>query len=386
MSEIVDQWVRRLKGRIRPVGELTHWERLQRAFELQPTDLVPVAPELDYWQITYAGYTHAEAYCDADKCTDACIKTWADLRTDAIWLYFDISHLIEHFVPAEQRPAHFIHRGPKDYLLFKPLATTLDDAIALYESRAFERHRAGSRWATHYVPHLRQLLDFQEQMERLVPVIVAIPTPTYYAEMLVEVQRLGKWLITEPVAKLHRYLQLCLEERLAALDFFHDTAVGNGCRFVCCVSGGRTWGPRHLAEFAEYDRQFVVKAAGLFPHVIWHACGHNLPLALDHAASWDGIQAVQFDMPHYSQNVSWAHWCDSVARRFAGKRCAMNAPTTQVCCHGRPADVQRMVREFVQTTLPHTTAVVMPGCEVDAFTPLENVRALIQTARSFRPL
>jgi uroporphyrinogen-III decarboxylase len=45
-----------------------------------------------------------------------------------------------------------------------------------------------------------------------------------------------------------------------------------------------------------------------------------------------------------------------------------------------------MVREFVQATLPHTTAVVMPGCEVDAFTPLENVRAMIQTARSFRPL
>lgn len=386
MSALVDQWVRRLKGRIEPVGAMTHWERLERAFKLQPTDLVPVAPELDYWQITYAGYTHEEVYHDADKCTDACLKTWADLRTDAIWLYFDISHLIEHFVPAVQRPAHFIHRGPKDYLLFKPLATTLDDAIALYESRAYERHRDGSRWATHYTQHLRQLLEFQEKMDGAVPVIVATPTPTHYAEMLVEVQRLGKWLITEPAAKLHRYLRLCLEERLAALDFYRDEAAARGCRFFCCISGGRTWGPKHLAEFGEYDRPFVEKAARLFPHVIWHSCGHNLPVALDHAAGWAGIQAVQFDMPHYSQNVTWAKWCDTVARRFAGKRCAMNAPTTQVCCHGRIADVQRMVREFVQATLPHTTAVVMPGCEVDAFTPLENVRAMIQTARSFRPL
>ena len=55
MSKIVDQWVQRLKGKLPPVGEMTHWERMTRAFDLKKTDMVPVAPELDYWQITYAG-------------------------------------------------------------------------------------------------------------------------------------------------------------------------------------------------------------------------------------------------------------------------------------------------------------------------------------------
>ena len=45
-----------------------------------PADLVPVAPELDYWQIVYAGYTHPEIYNDVDKTTDACLKTWAENR------------------------------------------------------------------------------------------------------------------------------------------------------------------------------------------------------------------------------------------------------------------------------------------------------------------
>ncbi len=116
MSEVVDCWVERLKDKIKPIGEMTHWERLAAAFDLKRTDLVPVAPELDYWQITYAGYSHQEIYNDVDKTTDACIKTWADLRTDAIWMYVDISHQIENFVPPEKRPNYFIHRGEKDYL------------------------------------------------------------------------------------------------------------------------------------------------------------------------------------------------------------------------------------------------------------------------------
>jgi len=176
MSEVVDRWVERLKGKLPPVGEMTHWERMAAAFDLKETDLAPVAPELDYWQITYAGYSHQEIYNDVDKTTDACIKTWADLRTDAIWMYIDISHQIENFIPAEKRAAHFVHRGAKDYLLFKPLVKTLDEAIALYEDRAFEKHLGDSRAVTHYTPHMLQLLEFQEKMDRVVPVIVGIGT------------------------------------------------------------------------------------------------------------------------------------------------------------------------------------------------------------------
>ncbi|MBI3468245.1 MAG: hypothetical protein HY000_35020 [Planctomycetes bacterium] len=141
---------------------MTHWERLAAALDLQPSDLVPVAPELDYWQITYAGYSHQEIYNDVDKTTDACIRTWADLRTDAIWMYIDISHQIEN---------------------------------------------------------------------------------------------------------------------------------------------------------------------------------------------------------------------------FSGRRCAMNAPTTQLACYGTPDEVQKMVCDFIESTTPHTTAVVMPGCEIDSYALVENVRAMIDAAR-----
>ena len=252
MGKVVDRWVQRLKNKLEPIGEMTHWERLAAAFDLKQTDLIPVAPELDYWQITYAGYSHQEVYNDVDKTTDACLKTWADLRTDAIWMYVDISHQIEHFIPAEQRPEYFIHRGEKDYLLFKPIATTLDEAIALYEQRTYEKYADGSRPVTHYTPHMLQLLEFQEKMGRQEPIIVGIGTPTNYAETIVEVQRFLRWMVTEPEEKVRHYLNLCLQERLDALDFYAEFAVKNGAVFCCAWGGARTCGP-HLHREGQAD-------------------------------------------------------------------------------------------------------------------------------------
>ena len=384
MSQVVDRWVSRLKDRMEPIGEMTHWERLEAAFNRRRTDLVPVAPELDYYQITHAGYSHQEIYNDVDKTTDACLKTWADLRTDAIWMYIDIGHQIENFLPPERRAAHFIHRGEKDYLLFKPIANSLDEAIALYESKPWEKHTASSRAATHYTPHMLQLLEFQEKMGRQVPVIVGVASPTNYAETIVEVQQFVRWTITEPKEKVRHYLELCLKERLDALDFYSEFAAKNGCEFFCAFGGARTWGPRQLQQFGDVDRIFVEKAAKIFPHVFWHICGHNLPEAMKMLRDWPGLQAVQYDMPYYSQHISWPEWFESVAKLFTGRLCAMNAPTTQLACHGTVTEVKQMVREFIDSTLPYTTAVVMPGCEIDSYTPAENVRAIIAAARERR--
>lgn len=381
MSKIVDEWVSRLKGKMAPIGEMSHWQRMAGAMDLKRTDYVPVAPELDYWQITYAGYSHQEIYNDVDKTTDACIKTWAELRLDAIWMYVDISHQIENFIPAEQRPKHFIHRGEKDYLMFKPIADTIDQAIELYETRAFEKYLNDSRAVTHYTPHMLQLLEFQEKMDRQVPVIVGFATPTNYAETIVEVQNFQRWMITEPVKTRH-YLDLCLKERLEALDFYRDFAGKNGCEFVCLFGGARTWGPRHLDQFGDVDRIFAEKVKDVFPYVFWHHCGRNLPKALELIRDMPGVKGIQYDMPYYGQDTSWPQWTEQVARMLSGKACAMNSPTTQLACHGSADEVRTMVREFIDATVPHTTACVMPGCEVDSFSPLENVQAMIDVARA----
>lgn len=385
MSQIVDTWVQRLKGQITPIGEMSHWERLAGAFQLQRTDLVPAAPQLDAWQIAYAGHTHDDVQRDVDKTTDACIKTWCDLRTDAIWMYVDIAHHIESFVSPEKRAEYFVRHDSDDYLHYKPVVQTIDQALELLESRAYLRHLEGTRPVTHYTPHLVQLLEFQEKMGRVVPVIVGAPTPTRIAEALADAHQLTKWTLVEPAAKVHRYLQLCLDERLQALDFYRAIPAKNGCEFFCCFGGGSAWGPSQLAEFGGYDQRFVEKARSIFPYILWHHCGRNLWRALEQLGEWEGIKAVQYDLPYYSDDQQWGAWCERVARLYSGKRCAANSPTLFVACHGSRAEVESMICQFVEATLPHTTACVMPGCEVDPHTPVENVRAMIDIARSYHP-
>jgi len=382
MSEIVDKWVERLKGTLEPIGKMTHWERMEAAYHLRPPDTVPVAPELDYWQITYAGYSHKEIYNDVDKTTDACIKTWADLRTDAIWMYVDISHQIENFIPPEKRASTFVHRGDKDYLLFKPIADTLDEAIALYETKAYEKYIGDSRAVTHYTPHMLQLLEFQEKMDRVVPIMVGAATPSNYAETIVEVQKFVKWTITEP-KKIRHYLELALQERLASLDFFYEYGYKNGLRFFCCFGGARTWGPKQLEQFGDVDRRFVEKAKTLFPHILWHHCGRNLPQAMENLANLDGIHAIQYDMPYYTVQMSWFEWFEWAAKLFAGKKCAANAPTTQMVAYNTPQEIEQIIKDFIRATTPHTTAIIMPGCEIDSYAPVENVRAMIAAARKY---
>jgi len=61
----------------------------------------------------------------------------------------------------------------------------------------------------------------------------------------------------------------------------------------------------------------------------------------------------------------------------------MNSPTTQLACHGTPEEIDEMVRQFIEATIPHTTAVVMPGCEIDSYAPAENVKAIVDAARKY---
>ncbi len=81
--------------------------------------------------------------------------------------------------------------------MFKPIAATLDEAIALYESRAFERYVNDSRAVTHYTPTCSSCSS-SRKMGREVPVVVGFATPTNYAETIVEVQNFQRWMITDP--------------------------------------------------------------------------------------------------------------------------------------------------------------------------------------------
>ena len=158
---------------------------------------------------------------------------------DAIWMYVDISHQIENFIPAEKRPEHFIHRGEKDYLMFKPIAKTLDEAIALYETQGLrEVHRRLAGGDALHPAHAATAGVPGEDGPAGAGHRRASPRPPTTPRPSSRCRTSCKWMVTEPEDKIRHYLDLCLQERLAALEFYAEFAAKNGCQFCCAVRRG----------------------------------------------------------------------------------------------------------------------------------------------------
>jgi hypothetical protein len=137
MSDVVDRWVEQCLN-LPNIGEMTHAERMRKAFELEDPDLVPVALEVDEWQIVYAGYDFFETWEDVDKVTDAVLKTWKDLRQDVVWPYFCPSHVLDPFLTPEQRRTGYDLRDGKSYVVFREVTKSLDEIIKIFDGKPWQ--------------------------------------------------------------------------------------------------------------------------------------------------------------------------------------------------------------------------------------------------------
>jgi hypothetical protein len=379
MSEVVDRWVEKCAD-LPNIGEMTHMERMHKAFDLEEPDLVPVALEVDEWQLPYAGYDFFETWEDVDKVTDAVLKTWYDLRQDVIWPYFDPSHVLDPYLTTEQRKTAYDLRDGKSYVVFHEVTKDFDEIIKVFEDKPWEKHGLG-RLASHYLPHFDQCLEFQHKMGDTVPVVIGLANPSNVAEWTVGVENFLRWTISQPKEKVHYYMELVTDFLLGAAESCRPYAQ-DGVEFCCVFGGARTWGPRQFEEFGIYDRIFAEKCADVFKYPFHHICGHNLPLAMQSLATMP-YPAIQYDESFKQLNWNWAQWCEWVARLNSGIACVMNAPTTQAAAYKSVEHNRQMVKEFIEHSVPFTTAVIMPGCELSVGTPTENVFAIVEATREF---
>ncbi|MCL5957836.1 MAG: hypothetical protein M1358_00715 [Chloroflexi bacterium] len=378
MSDVVDKWVEKLID-VPNIGEMTHAERVEKAFNLEDPDLVPVAPQLDQYQVVHAGYNFFEIWDDYEKATDGVIKTWSELRTDLIWPYYGPEYNLDLYVEPSKRDGLYDLRDGKSYVVFKEIAPNIDDCIRIFEEKPWRKYGTG-RLETHGIPHEQQLLEFQRKMGGRIIVAGGIPAPTCVLDIVAGVQNFIRWTVTEPKEKMHYLMGLVTERQLEVLDSLRAMAPERPIFVI--YAGGRTFGPKQWDEFGVYDRLVANKAASIFKYVMLHICGNNLPYAMDLATTYPYV-AFQYDEPPQQLDWTWAKWTEWVARVAHGKVCAMNSPTCQAAAYRSPEYVKAMVKEFIDHTTPHTTAVVMPGCEITAMTPAENVRAMVDAAREW---
>jgi uroporphyrinogen-III decarboxylase len=377
MSDIVDRWVEKLID-LPNIGEMTHTERMLKAFSLEEPDMVPIAPQLDQYQVIHAGYNFFEVWDDVEKATDAVIKTWADLRTDAIWSYYNPAINSDPYIAPAARAGMYDLRDGKSYVVFKEVAPNIDDCIKLFEKKVWREYGLG-KLETFGVPHEMQVTEFCRKMGGKITALGGIPTPTCILDIVAGTQNFVRWTVTEK-EKTHHLLGLVAERQLEVLDML--TWLVPDRPIFTIIEGGRTFGPRQWDEFGAYDRIVANKAAHMFKYVMLHFCGYNVPYVMDLKTTFP-YAAIQYDEPLPQLDWSWAKWTEWVARLGHGKFSPMNAPTCQQVAYRSPEFIENSVKVFIEHTAPHTPPVIMPGCEITAMTPRENVEAMVNAGRKW---
>lgn len=129
--------------------------------------------------------------------------------------------------------------------------------------------------------------------------------------------------------------------------------------------------PRLHRKFAHpYEKRMAEAAHRLGLPWALHVCGNTNPILADLAAT--GADALELD---YKTDARKAH--DALAGRsvFIG-----NLDPSHVLAHGTASEVERAVRELINTFSDTPRFILNAGCAIPADTPPENIRAMVRVA------
>ncbi|MBN1873724.1 MAG: uroporphyrinogen decarboxylase family protein [Anaerolineae bacterium] len=151
----------------------------------------------------------------------------------------------------------------------------------------------------------------------------------------------------------------------------HATSIGES------PSGPDVLSPRHYHKWAFPHQKRMIdafKAQGkLIAH---HICGNTVPILEDFIAT--GAQITEID-----------HKTDLAKAAVAaqGKTTILGPIDTHLLAFGTPAEVDTACREAIAIMRAgkdfHTGFILGPGCALDANTPPDNIRALVEAAKKY---
>lgn len=399
IKRYIDKWIILSKD-LPKIGEMTHMERFLAMLGREQPDIVPVAIEYDIFAVTRSAYDYRDLWDRPDLKLDACLQCWHDYQFDATWQIIWMTDLTEPFFHPTKRPTHpwdpntpkdmLVWRGPKDYTVFKPFATELDELIKMLEGKVWKEYGLGSI-ATDYTAQGLALLEFQRKMGEVynnpVPAIIGLGGPSNLLAAGAEVQRVIKWLVLHP-EKMHHAFELAFDFFKEAIYPFIKFFCEKGCRVFCFWMDMRTYGPKQLDEFGHYDIDWINMVADLIHQyggrLFWHVCGHNLKKTLQMIAEQTRVDALQFDEEYPGEFTNRFEFWEWAAKLFGkNDKGSLNGPTTQELAFFDPRQIKDLTKKFIDVTKPHTTCGIMPGCEIVGRTPEENVRVCVDTARTF---
>ena len=331
-------------------------QRLFAALQGRPTDSVPVLPLLAGWSARHSSDDRIIATANpSERIVAVQIRAWEELGHDGLFGYLDPLYIPEAFGCRVRMTG----TGP----LAEPLTASPPDTAQAVNALPLPDPRRSARLPV-ILDAVRALADFSGGQ---VPVIGLFEGPFTTAGRLFETARLLRLIHRNPPV-LSRILDRITDFLLA----FGQALAENGAQVLLIpepTASASLISPRMFAEWVLPRLQRITGSVPL--PCILHICGDTSPLLPSMAAS--GARVLSLDQ--------------CLDLRESRKS------TPQVALGGNVDPVNALwlgsvetVRQDVFRCLDDAGAeqfVLMSGCSIPPQAPLENLRAMIRTAREY---
>jgi uroporphyrinogen decarboxylase len=340
--------------------EMTSYERVMKAFEGGKPDRVPVLPTLREWCMKRLGFKFNEIIRNPEKYVSAQYQCLREFNYDGVWDPLGIH--------AESGAMGSVVNFPDDYPPQVVEFAVKDYARDLPRLKMPDPKRDG--WLPIILEIISQLKD---RCDGVCPVIGYVQAPFRHASML-----RGSEFILRDVYKEKDNLKELLRITTESQIIWGQAVIEAGADIVAVAdptSSGeavskRVWEEFGLPSAAELIKSLKRRGTKVFLHI----CGDTN----------DRLESMLYgtgaDCIHVDQKVDLAH-----ARNVLGpKACIMgNVDPTYLISLGTPEEVFSKAKENIKDAGREGAFILSGGCLI-ADAPPENVKALVEAAKSFR--
>jgi uroporphyrinogen decarboxylase len=348
-----------------PTLSLSSRERVLRALDHQPTDVIPVAPFMfDLAAVVY-GIPVSQFATSGELMARAQLALYEELGQDVIFIGSDNYYIAEGFGCQSEIPEDEIPH------LRVPAVENIADVYSLKVPNPLTDGR------------MPVMLEATRRVREAVGDSVAIRTPgtgpfalaSYFIgtqDFLVEVGLAEAGLPEANPEAIHYALDLAAE----ALIAFGKACFDAGSDILHCgdsLASCDMISPRQYEKYAfPYQKKVIQAWKAYGARTLLHICGNATKVLPLYAAT--GADIVEID---YKVNLAYA-------KQTIGRQTCLlgNVDTVSALLLGTPEKVSQEAEACIAAAAQGGGYMLGSGCMVPRTTPLDNVRAMVKVARS----
>ncbi|KUO53345.1 MAG: hypothetical protein APF76_08880 [Desulfitibacter sp. BRH_c19] len=351
--------------------ELTSRERVSKAIKLEKPDVVPVAPYMGNYGARLAGVPISKYCTDGEKMAEAQYTAWTILGQDMLVVQSDNYYIAEGFgitidLEYDSTPT-----------LKKPVINELEDINKLKVPNPLSDGRMPV--------YLKAISILAKKMQDKVTIRGTGTGPFSLASHLMGTERfLMELAMTkhDPDGKSAKLLRKLMQLTTEALTEFAKAEIDAGAHIVQAgdsLASIDVISPKMYEEWAfPYEKQFFQEinqySKKYEASAVLHICGNTtkvLGLMAD-----TGAPIIEID---YKVDLK-------AAKEAVGHRACLlgNLHPTQVLLQGSPELVKQEAERCIENAGDNGGFILGSGCEVAVDSPLDNLKAMITTARNHK--